>query len=340
MPAEEAEPKVAFLSRLRRRPGVDHLIRAGDVYVTHHGDHYAAAITYFSVLSLLPMIMIAFAVTGFFLAGNEALLREIQQGITEAAPPAFADFVNDLINQAIDARTSVGVVGLLIAAYSGLGWMTSLRDALSAMWQHAVPDRPFLRNLASDVLSLISLGLALLLSFSITTLGTGLGDSLLRWLGLDNDGWAVFLLLLATIGLSLTINWLLFLWVLTRLPRQRVSARAAMRGAVFAAVGFEVLKQGATIFLSVVTGTPTWNLFGPIIGLLLFANLVSRLLLFVAAWTATATESLALVPAERSPVLIRPVVEVHKGPRIRDGVALLGTGMLLGVVWDRLRRGR
>ncbi|HEU5109477.1 MAG TPA: YhjD/YihY/BrkB family envelope integrity protein, partial [Micromonosporaceae bacterium] len=284
--------------------------------------------------------MIAFAVAGFFLAGNEELLREIQQGITEAAPAAFADFINDLINQAISARTSVGVVGLVIAAYSGLGWMTSLRDALSAMWQHAIPDRPFLRNLLSDLLSLISLGLALLVSLSITTLGTGLGDSLLRWLGLDDDGWAVFLLLLASIGLSLVINWLLFLWVLTRLPRQRVSARAAMRGAVFMAVGFEILKQGATIFLSFVTDTPTWKLFGPIIGLLLFANLVSRLLLFVTAWTATARENLDQAPAVSSPVVIRPVVEVHKGPRIRDGAALLGTGLLLGVLWDRRRRQR
>ncbi|HEU5473908.1 MAG TPA: inner membrane protein YhjD [Actinophytocola sp.] len=334
-----AARKESIWVRLRNRPGIDHLIRAGDGYITRNGDHYAAAITYFSVLSLLPMVMIAFAGAGFILAGNQDLLAEIQKSITEASPPAFADFVNDLIEQAIEARTSVGVVGLLIAAYSGLGWMTSLRDALSAMWQQAIPDRPFLRNLLSDLLSLISLGLALLISLAITTAGTALGDVVLRWLGLDDDGWAMFLLLLATIALSLITNWLLFLWILTRFPRQRVSARAAMRGAVFAAVGFEVLKQGATLIFTLVKDSPTLAFFGQIIALLLFANLVSRLLLFVAAWTATAKESIAELPVPGpEPVVIRPVVEVQRRPRFRDGAALLGTGMVLGALWDRRRR--
>jgi membrane protein len=328
-----------FFTRLGKRPAVDHLIRAGTRYVERNGDHYAAAITYFSVLSLLPMVMISFAVTGFVLADNQALLDRIYHAVTEASPPAFADFINDLIKKAIDARATVGVVGLLIAAYSGLGWMTSLRDALSAMWAHAVPQRSFLRNLLSDLMSLIGLGLALLVSIAITAAGSGLGELVLRWLGLEHDGWAVFLLLLASIGLSLVINWLLFLWVLTRLPRQRVSARAAMRGAVFAAVGFEILKQGAALFLSLMSGSPTWNFFGPIIGLLLFANLVSRLLLFVTAWTATARESIEPEPAPApAPTVIHPLIEVHTGPRVLDGLALLGAGVMLGAVWDRMRR--
>jgi membrane protein len=304
-----------------------------------NGDHYGAAITYFSVLSLFPLIMIAFAMTGFVLAGNESLLRDLQESITKAAPSGLGETLNDVIDQAIKSRTTVGLLGLLAAAYSGLGWMSNLRDALSAMWGHEVSDRPFLRKLLSDVLSLISLGLALIISFGITAIGTGLGSSLLRMVGLADDAWATFLLLLATIALSLATNWLVFLWVLTRMPRQRVSARAAVRGALFAAIGFEILKQLATVYLSIVGSSPTGALFGPIIGLLLFANLVARLLLFVTAWTATARENLVPeVPKPPAPAVIRPNVEVHGGPRVRDGALLLGAGVLAGVLWDRVRR--
>jgi membrane protein len=327
-----------LVTRLRRRESVDHLVRAGGAYVDRNGDHYAAAITYFSVLSMFPLIMILFAVAGFVLAGNATLLAEIQQSITEAAPSGLGKTINDVIDQAVRSRGTVGVLGLLAAVYSGLGWMTNLRDALSAMWGHDVQERPYVRKVASDLLSLLGLGLALAVSFGITAAGTGLGTLLLRLVGLENDGWALFLLLLGTIVLALAANWLVFLWVLSRLPRQKVSARSAVRGALFAAVGFEILKQGATLYLGLVGGTPTGALFGPIIGLLLFANLVSRLLLFVTAWTAMARENLRpKLPAPPAPVVIRPTVEVHNGHRSRDA-ALLGVGALVGVLWGRARR--
>ena len=339
MGVDGAPKKESFLVRLRReRAGVDHLVHAGAAYLERSGDHYAAAITYFSVLSLFPLIMIAFAVAGFVLAGNHALLHDLQQSITEAVPSGLGTTLNDVVKQAVQSRGTVGVIGLLAAAYSGLGWMTNLRDALSAMWGQQVPTRSYVRNVTSDLLSLLGLGLALAVSFGLTAAGSGLGTLLLRLVGLDQAGWAVFLLRVATIVLGVGANWLVFLWVLSRLPRQPVNAVSALRGALFAAVGFEILKQVATIYLGIVATSPAGALFGPIIGLLLFANLVSRLLLFVTAWTATAPSN-RTAPAVRAPepAVIRPTFEVHSGPRARDVAGLLGAGALLGVLWGRRR---
>jgi membrane protein len=338
--AEDGQDKPSFLARLRRRRSVDHLIRAGGAYIDRNGDHYAAAITYFSVLSLFPLLMIGFAVAGFVLAGNDTLLKELQTSITEAAPAGLGRTLNDVIAEAIRQRGTVGVIGVLAAIYSGYGWMTNLRDALSAMWGHAVPERSFVRNLASDVLSLLGLGLALAVSFGITAAGSGFGEFVLRQVGLDDDAWALFLLRVGTIVLALAANWLVFLWVLSRLPRQPVNVRSAVRGALFAAVGFEILKQLATIYLGIVSTSPTGALFGPIIGLLLFANLVSRVLLFATAWTATARENLEIpVPQPPPPAVIRPAVAVHKGPRVRDAAGLFGAGALVGLAWGRRGRG-
>lgn len=341
MAAEDGSGAKSFLTRVRTRKGVKHLIRAGSAYIDRTGDHYAAAITYFSVLSMIPLLMIAFAVAGFVLAGNATLLKELQDGIVESAPPGVGDTLNkDVIGPAIDHRGTVGVLGLVAAVYTGYGWMQNLRDALSAMWGHEIPDRSFLRMVLSDILSLIGLGLALAVSFGITAVGAGLGNFLLGLVGLADDGWALFLLRVGTIVLAVAANWLVFLWVLTRLPRQPVNVRSALRGALFAAVGFELLKQLATIYLGLVGNSPTGALFGPLFGLLVFANLVARLLLFVTAWTATAPENLepAAPPRPPAPAVIRPAVNVRKGPRVRDAAGLLGAGALVGLIWGRARR--
>ena len=329
----------SFLTRQRaKRPWLDHLVRAGEAFTERYGNHYAAAITYFSVLSLFPLLMIGFAVAGFVLAGNPTLLAEMKKGIADAVPAGLDTIINDLVDKSIEQRSAIGIIGLLAAVYSGLGWMSNLRDALTAQWGLEHKQRPFLKTMLSDLLSLLGLGLALAVSFGLTAVGTGLGSSLLRWVGLDDDAWAVFMLTVATIVLGLIANWVVFLWVISRLPRERVSVKSAIRGAAAASIGFEILKQVFTLYLGTVVDSPAGSVFGPIIGLLIFANLVSRFLLFIVAWTATARENLrAAVPEPPPPAVIRPVLEVRKGPGLKDAVTFVGAGAMLGFLWRRRR---
>jgi membrane protein len=334
-----ADKKESFLARQRRRrPWLDHLVRAGEAYTERYGNHYAAAITYFSVLSLFPLLMVAFAVAGFVLVGNAALLSEMKDGITEAVPSGLGKTINEVVDEAISSRSTVGIIGLLAALYSGLGWMSNLRDALSAQWGLEQGEKPFLKTAVKDLSALFGLGLALAVSFGLSAAGSGLGSWLLGLVGLKDDAWALFLLRVATIVLSLAANWLVFLWVLSRLPREKVGVRSAMRGAVAAAIGFEVLKQVFTIYLESVTTSPSGKLFGPIIGLLLFANFVSRFLLFITAWTATASENLVTVTPAPGPAVISPRVVVRSGPTPRGAVGLVGAGAVLGLLMRRRKR--
>lgn len=313
-------------------------MRAGSAYSERYGNHYAAAITYFSVLSLFPLLMIAFAIAGFVLAGNADLLKELKEGVTDAVPSGLADLVNDVVDEAIKSRNTVGIIGLLAALYSGLGWMSNLRDALTAQWDLEQRDKPFLKTTLKDLLSLFGLFLALAVSFGLSAAGSGLGSWLLGLVGLDDDAWALFLLRVGTIVLALAANWLVFLWVLTRLPREKVGVRSAVRGAAAAAVGFEVLKQVFTIYLASVMNSPSGRLFGPIIGLLLFANLVSRFLLFITAWTATASENRVPESVAPGPAVISPRVIVRSGPSPRGAAGLMGAGAVLGLLLLRKRR--
>lgn len=66
-----------------------------------------------------------------------------------------------------------------------------------------------------------------------------------------------------------------------------------IRGAVAVSVGFEVLKLLFTVILPLLLTSTTAKLFGQVIGLLFFFNLVATLVLLVAAWIATTPGALS-----------------------------------------------
>lgn len=341
-PDEDGDAAPSRLERLRARYGwLDHLVRAGTRFTEHHGTHYAAAITYFSILSLVPLLMIAFAIAGYVLFFNPSLLDEIRKAINAAVPGNLADTINPIIDQAISARNTVAVFGLLTALYSGVGWMGNLREALSEQWDQA-PDPPALpKRLFFDLLALLGLGVALVGSFAITGAAGAFAGRLLDLVGLGGQTWAIVLLKLLGIALGLVANFLVFLWVIARLPRQHTPLRSAVRAAMLGAVGFEVLKQVMTYYLGSVTGSPSGAVFGPLLGLLVFVNFTSQFILFVTAWAATApgVEKPAAPPVP-APAVIRPEVVVRSGPNGATAAGLLGAGALTALLGLRAFRRR
>ncbi|HEV7472154.1 MAG TPA: inner membrane protein YhjD [Pseudonocardia sp.] len=331
--ADQRDEPTALQKARAKYPWLDHLVRAGERYTDRHGDHYAAAITYFSVLALVPILMVAFAIAGFILRSQPALLQQLQASIGKQVPGQLGQTVNDVINQAIAQAGAVGVFGLIGALYSGIGWMSNLREALSEQWAQPPETPNVIKRLLFDLLALVGLGLALVASFGVSAAGSAFAETLLRLVGLADQGWARFLLGVLGILLGLAANWVVFLWVIARLPRAPVAVRSAMRAALIGAIGFEILKQIMQYYLASVTSSPAGAAFGPIIGLLVFAFFTSRFILFVTAWAATAKENEQEEPADvPAPAIIRPEVVVRSGPTPRAAVGLVGVGVVTGLL--------
>ena len=264
------------------------VMRAQHRYTAAQGDFYAAGITYFTIFALFPLLMVGFAVVGFVLASRPQLLERIDSQVRAAVPGDFASVVSSLMDAAISSRASVGAIGLATALWAGLSWMTNLRTAISEMWQQPTKTagsvRGFLRSKASDLLVLVAAFLATLLSIGLTALS----DPAVRLAG-GLRGLSVVL--------SVLVAWLMFTGIIAKLPRQPVALRAAAVGGLLAAVGFEIFKQLGSIYLRAVLHGPAGAAFGPVLGLMVFAYLTARLVLFATAWAATAADD-----GERHPV--------------------------------------
>ncbi|WP_040833713.1 inner membrane protein YhjD [Nocardia brevicatena] len=334
--------KATVERQVQQRPWLDHLVRTAGRYQRQRGDHYAAGITYFTVLSLFPLLMVAFAVAGFVLAGNAELLRELQDRVVDNIPGEMGGQLNDLIDQAVSSRATVGVLGLLTGLYSGLGWMANLRAALTEQWEQQRDDGSWWRTKLSDLGALIGLGLAFVVSLGLSAVASsGVGRRLLELAGLAEMPGARLVLWVLSTALALLASWAVFVWIIARLPREPVTLSSAVRAAALAAVAFEVFKMVASIYLQLVLNSPAGAAFGSVIGIMVFSYVVYRIILFATAWAATTRENEQLAPAPvPGPAIIRPRVAPPAGISRAGVAALFGVGLVAALGLSRLRRDR
>ncbi|MCV6987407.1 inner membrane protein YhjD [Mycobacterium shinjukuense] len=288
--SEPAKPGI--LDRLRARFGwLDHLLRAHTRFQDRNGGFFAAGLTYYTIFALFPLLMVGFAVAGFALSRNPQVLNMIHDRIRASVSGALGQQLVDLMNSAINARASVGVIGLVTAAWAGLGWMSHLRVALSAMWGQAVDPAGYLRTKASDLAALVGTFAVLTLTIALTALGHARPmAAVLRWLEIPRLSVFDEIFRGVSLLISLLVSWLLFTWMIARLPRAPVHLVTSMRAGLMAAVGFELFKQVASIYLQLVLRSPAGAAFGPVLGLMVFGNVTGYLVLFATAWAATASQ--------------------------------------------------
>ncbi|EFV12009.2 YhjD/YihY/BrkB family envelope integrity protein [Segniliparus rugosus] len=270
-------------------PPLAHLMRAVERYQDRKADFFAAGVTYYSVLSLFPVIMVGFAILGQVLIQNPELLEHIKERITSMAQGGLAKQLNQLIDSAIASRTTVGTVGLALGLWSGLGWMAALRESLTQLWQQD-PDSEanWFKTKFSDLLAMASFGLALVVVFGLITLSKSswLVKALVK-VGLgDWSGGQGFLTIVSTV-LATIAAWLLFTFVIARLPRKSVALADASQAGLLGAILFQIFLELAWLLLKGVTNGPAGKTFGPILGLMVFFFFTVRIVLFATAWAAT-----------------------------------------------------
>jgi membrane protein len=332
------------LDRLRARyHWLDHMVRAGQRYQNTRGDFFAAGITYFTIFALFPLLMVGFAAAGFILASQPELMSQIEARITATVSGDFGTQLVKLMESAIESRTSVGVIGLATAAWAGLGWISNLREALSQMWGEQRGEAPgFVRTKISDLLALLSVFVAITVTVALTALGDpSVMTRVLEWAGVHHVPGLNGGLRVVSILMSFVVSWLLFTWIIARLPRESLSLRSSARAGVLAAVAFEIFKLAGSFYLRSVVHGPAGATFGPVLGLMVFAYITSRLVLFATAWAATSTAELRPIPVPApGPAVITPRVGPDEGLSARQTVAAMAVGAVGALGLSRLWRRR
>lgn len=285
---------IATVNKTARNPIIAHLLRTIERFNDRMGNQFGAAITYFSFLSLIPMLMVSFAVAGYILAEHPTLLENIFSKIlSNISDPTLAATLQNTINIAIQQRTTVGLVGLLIALYSGINWMGNLREAVRAQtratWERTEQDKEnILTKYSRDLLYLTGMLIAIILTLVITSISGSAQSLIINFLHLGSIEWLRPTWRLVGLAVSISANYLLFFWIFWRLPHHHPPRKALIRGTLIAAVGFEIIKMIMTYSLPKLVSSPSGAAFGSVLGLMAFFYFFARLTLLCAAWIGTA----------------------------------------------------
>lgn len=272
------------LGRSRRRmPWLDHLIRAYARYADRRGDNLAGAITFFAFLSFFPLMALVYAIVGYAAQVNFGVRAYVQQTLDQLLPGLSGQLHLDQIHP-----RSTGVIGLIVLLFTGIGWIGVLREAMQDIWMRPRTNRGnFVLNKLEDLVVLAGLGIGLLASVSISSIAASQAQSALEFAGMPGAALVVRVL---AVAIALVFDTVIFALLFSRLSGSGESPRKMVRGATFAAAGFEILKLIGTLLVSHTTSNPLYGVFAVVVGLVVWINVVARFMLFAAAWTATALE--------------------------------------------------
>ena len=208
---------------------------------------WAAALTYFGILSIFPALLVVVSILG--LIGRSAT-DELLTNLEDVAPGPAQEILTDAIRNLQGSGSASGiafVIGLAAAVWAASGYVNGFMSASNAIY--AVEEgRPMTKTLPVRVgLTLVLMVLAVVIAFAVTLTGgiasevgsvLGVGDGVVQVWGLAK--WPV-LLLLVSLLLAL-LYW--------GTPNVKLRFRILSPGALVAVLGWVLASAGFAFYVA------------------------------------------------------------------------------------------
>ncbi len=261
-------------------------VQAGKSWVDDYAPSMGAAIAYYTVFSLAPLLVIVIAIAGA-LFGREAVQGLIVTELSGLIGPEGAVLVETLVAAASDTERGLvaGLVSLVVLLVGATTVFAELQSALDRIWQ--VPERAKPAGvwgvLRARLLSFgLILGVAFLMMVSLTV-SAGLA-ALGTWMGGLVAGWEAVLHALK-LAVSLAVFTGLFAMIYKLLPSTPIAWRDVWVGAFATALLFEVGKLLIGLYIGKSGVNESFAAAGSLVVLLAWVYYAAQVFLLGAEFT-------------------------------------------------------
>jgi membrane protein len=249
----------------------------------HKDSRQGAALAYYSVFSLGPIIVIAIAVAGFFF-GHEAVTGQVAASIEGLLGKTGAQAVQAMLADAGRPREGsiASAVGLVVLLFAAIGVVVQLKDALNTVWE--VEDKSpqgfwhFIRSYVISLAAVMALGFLLLVSLAVTA---GVASFSKYASAYVSEG---SLHLLSSV-ISLAVITVMFAMMFKLLPDAPVDWYDVWVGAFLTALMFEIGKVAIAFYIGKQGFESTYGATASIIVVLIWVYYTSQIILMGAEVT-------------------------------------------------------
>jgi len=268
----------------------------------------SAALSYYTIFSLPPLLIIIVAICGFFF-GAEAVRGEIFWQIKEIVGNNAALHIQDTIKEVSisESNAFAAIIGGVALVIGASGVFSEIQDSLNFIWGiEAKPKRgiiKFLINRLTSFSMIGSLGFLLMVGLVVNSLIDVLGDRLaLRY---PKD--AVYLFYVVNIIILFIIITLLFTFIFKTLPDGKLVLRDCLIGASFTAFLFMIGKFIIGAYLSSSAFISVYGATGTAIVILVWIYYSAAILYFGAEFTKVYahTHGAKITPNEYSVIVAK-----------------------------------
>lgn len=290
-------------------------------FMNDNGLKLSAALSYYTVFSLAPMLLVIISVVSFFY-GKEAFTGELFGQISGLVGKDAAAQLQEIIKNAEISNKStvaatVGIVTLLIGA---TGVFAEIQDSINYIWSiKSKPKKSWLAYLKNRLLSfsvILTLGFLLIVSLGVNTAVDLLSSRLERYF----SEVSVVIFTVINIALVLVILTALFTAIFKVLPDGHVRWKECLVGASFTAIMFAIGKSGISLYLGSQDLGAAYGASASIVILLTWVYYSSIILYFGAEFTKVYAKSDGedISPNEHAVLVTRKEVDDKTGKVISD----------------------
>jgi membrane protein len=244
---------------------------------------YSAALSYYTIFSLAPLLIITISLCGYFF-GRQAMEGKIFSEIRILVGDIVAMQIQLMIQHVVSAQdsfitTAAGIIAFVIGI---TGVFTEVQDAINRIWNlKTKPKLDWKKYLTKRVISFgifSIIGFMLILSLMINWLIGIFGNYLVRFFA----GASVYMVYAINRIFIIAIVAMLFAFMFKYLPDGKVKWKDAIRGAVFTSIFFMLGKAGIGYYL---VYSHMASIYGSLVVLLLWIYYSSIIIYFGATFT-------------------------------------------------------
>ncbi len=261
-------------------------LKAGKAWVDDYAPSMGAAISYYTVFSLAPLLVIVIAMAGAVF-GREAVQGLIVAELGGLIGADGAKLVQGIVASASDTGKGLvaGLISLFVLIVGATTVFAELQSALDRIWHVPPAQKPsgVFAVLRARLLSFgLILGLVFLLMVSLAV--SAAIAALSAWADDYLAGWAVTLYVI-NLAVTLTISTLLFAMIFKLMPTARIAWRDVWVGAFVTALLFEVGKLLIGLYIGKSGITEPFAAAGSLVVLLAWVYYAAQIFLLGAEFT-------------------------------------------------------